>query len=301
MQQHDWQFLASIALVALTTGCGGKGELPTRVDGGSFSEQRMVAPGATARLSMAPAATPVMFTPAATPVTFNPAAMLIRTGSAAVEVSQLDSAVAGARQAAARFGGVVANAQVETGRNEVHRAVLQIKVPAARFDSLLAGLAPLGRVESVQVNAQDVGEEYADIQARLGNLRRLEARLIELLANRTGKLSDVLNVERELARVRGEIEQIEGRQRFLQHSVVLSVLQLTLHEPEAIIAGKPGRNPIVVALRDSWRNFVRSLAWGIAALGVLIPGAVFAGVFALAARWARRRLQQSGWLGTAVP
>jgi hypothetical protein len=236
-----------------------------------------------------------------TPPTFDPAAMLIRTATAAVEVPRLDPAVAAARQAAARFGGVVANAQIETGRNEVHRALLQIKVPAARFDSLLAGLNPLGRVESVAVTAEDVGQEYVDIEARLTNLRRLETRLIDLLANRTGKLSDVLSVERELARVRGEIEQIEGRRRYLQRSAALSTLALTLHEPEPLIAGNPGSNPITAAFRDAWRYFVATVAWCITALGFLIPGAIVVLGLAILARWAKRRLHAAGVVDATVP
>jgi len=83
-------------------------------------------------------------------------------------------------------------------------------VPAGRFDEVVAGLRPMGRLESVNVNAQDVGEEYVDVTARIDNARRLEQRLIGLLATRTGKLKDVLDVEQTLARVREEIERYEG-------------------------------------------------------------------------------------------
>jgi hypothetical protein len=233
-------------------------------------------------------------TPGPTPREVDAAAMLIRTATASVEVTSLDSAVSAARRTATRYGGMVANAQVATGRNEVHRAVLQIRIPAVRFDSLLSGIAPLGRVESVAVNAEDVGEEYVDIEARLVNLHRLEARLIDLLANRTGKLTDVLTVERELARIRGEIEQIEGRRRFLQRSVALSTLELTLHEPEPVIAGTPGTNPIAAAVRDAWRNFVALMAWSIAALGVVVPVAAIILAAAIVARRGMRRFTLTG-------
>src|SRR5205823_10851551 len=75
---------------------------------------------------------------------------------------------------------------------------------------------PIGKLESVNVSAEDVGEEYVDVAARMANARRLESRLIDLLAARTGKLKDVLDVEQELARVREEIERYEGRLRYLK-------------------------------------------------------------------------------------
>jgi hypothetical protein len=305
MRQLSHRYLALALLPATLLGCDNSGPRHDATEGYATAAKAPAtereADVGMARSRVAPAVADQVSRTAQRPLpTFDSTAMLIRTATAQVEVPKLDPAVAAARQAAAHFGGVVANAQVETGRNEVHRAVIQIKVPAARFDSLLAGLDPLGRVESVQVSAQDVGEEYVDIQARLTNLRRLEARLIELLANRTGKLSDVLSVERELARVRGEIEQIEGRRRFLERSVALSTLELTLHEPEPIIAGSPGSNPIAAAFRDAWRNLVASVAWCIAALGVVVPGAIVVLGIAILARWLKRRLQAAGLLDAPV-
>lgn len=298
MRQLRWTCIPVLA-VALTASCdrasspGDKG--PRRVMAEVSAPVAQV--GARAKPAMAaPAVADAVGNEAgaATVPAYDSTSMLIRTASADVEVHALDTAVVAARRMASRWGGVVANTQMSTGRNEVHRAVIQIKVPAARFDSLIGGLAPLGRLESVSVNAEDVGQEYVDIEARLANLRRLEARLVELLANRTGKLSDVLMVERELARVRGEIDQIEGRRRFLQRSVALSTLELTLHEPEPVLAGTPGSNPITEAFRNAWRNFVGSVAWCIAALGVLIPIGVFVGAIAWLVWWGKRRFPGFG-------
>ena len=197
--------------------------------------------------------------------------MIIRTGYAGIEVDSLDAAIARVRQLAQRVGGFVANTEVQGGKDQLRTASLEVKVPSDRFDEALAGLAPIGKVESVNVNAQDVGEEYVDVAARVENAQRLEARLIALLANRTGKLQDVLSVERELARVREEIERYEGRMRFLRARVALSTLTIAVHERSPIIAPVAGDGPIVVAFRDAWRNFVGFVATFISSLGVLIP------------------------------
>ena len=213
--------------------------------------------------------------------------MIIRTGHAGIEVDSLDVAIARVRQLAQRVGGFVANTVVQGGDDQLRSASLEVKIPSDRFDEALAGLTPLGKVESVNVNAQDVGEEYVDIAARVENAHRLETRLIALLANRTGKLQDVLSVERELARVREEIERYEGRMRFLRARVAMSTLTIAVHERAPIIVPVAGDGPIVVALRDAWRNFVGFVAGFIASLGVLVPLGALAFVgWLVVRRWA---------------
>ena len=212
--------------------------------------------------------------------------MIVRTGYAGIEVDSLDTAIARVRGLAQRVGGFVANTTVQGGRDQLRSASLEVKVPAERFDEALNALAPIGKVESVNVNAEDVGEEYVDISARVENAHRLESRLIALLATRTGKLQDVLSVERELARVREEIERYEGRLRFLKTRAAMSTLTIAVHERAPIIVPVAGDGPIVVALRDAWRNFVGFIAAFIASLGVLIPlGALAFGAWIVARRW----------------
>ncbi len=214
--------------------------------------------------------------------------MVIRSGHAAVEVDSLEPAVAALRLAAQRLGGYVANTNLTAGREQHRSGILEVKVPAARFDELVSGLRPLGRVESVNVTAEDVGEEYVDVTARIANARRLEERLIELLASRTGKLQDVLNVERELARVREAIERHEGRLRFLRARTSLSTLSVSIHEPLPITGNPSAGDVVAEAFRRAWRNLLGVVAAGIASLGVLVPVVLVGGAVVAVARWWRR-------------
>ena len=212
--------------------------------------------------------------------------MVIRTGQAAIEVDSLERAVSQVRLLAGRVGGYVANTTMQTGRGQLRSATLEVKIPAARFDEGLDGLAPIGKLESVNVNAEDVGEEFTDVTARMGNARRLESRLIDLLATRTGKLKDVLDVEQELARVREEIERFEGRLRYLRAHTALSTLTISVHEPLPVV-GRAGSSVIGEAFKQAWRNFVSLLAAGIRSLGIVIPLGALATIGWLAAQ--RRR------------
>jgi hypothetical protein len=199
--------------------------------------------------------------------------MIVRTGNAGLEVDSLELGLGALRRLAGSVGGYVADTRIQGGREQLREATLEIKVPADRFDDLTGGLEPLGRLEFVNVSAEDVGEEFVDLSARAANARRLEERLIDLLGTRTGRLQDVLSVERELARVREEVERIDGRLRYLKSRAALSTLSVTLHEPPPIVSGHPGRGLVAEAFRQAWRNFAEVLAASIASLGYLVPAA----------------------------
>lgn len=202
--------------------------------------------------------------------------MIVRSGGASIEVGSIDSAIPRVRALASAIGGFVANSAIQAGRDQVRTATLEVKAPADGFDRLITNLSPLGKVEFVNVSAQDVGEEYVDVEARITNDHRLEERLIELLATRTGKLKDVLDVEQELARVREEIERYEGRLRFLRSHAELSTLTITVHEPTPII-DHVAPNPIAAAARQAWHNFIGLVAFVIASMGLLVPVATVGG------------------------
>ena len=198
------------------------------------------------------------------------ARLLIRTGSITMQVDSLEPAAAAVRRVAAAVGGFVATTSLRTVER-VRSGAMELKVPAGRFDDAMDRLRALGKVELAEAAAQDVGEEYVDIAARLANARRLEARLLELLAGRTGRLSDVLEVERELARIREEIERYTGRLQFLRQHAAVSTITVQLHEPGTVIGREPGAGVIGAAFLQAWRNFIGLVAFLVQALGVVLP------------------------------
>jgi hypothetical protein len=216
--------------------------------------------------------------------------MVIRTGQAFIEVEKVDPAILKIRMLAAQVGGYITNSSMSGGRDQIRQATLEVKIPSPKYDEAIGSLSTIGKVETVNSQAQDVGEEFVDVTARVTNARRLEERLLSLLANRTGKLDEVLRVERELARVREEIERYEGRLRYLGTRVATSTLTITIHEPSPLIGNNPGDNPIGAALRRAWHNFVGLIAGIIASLGVLIPlGLIGVGGWIAYRRWKRSR------------
>jgi len=273
--------LAAAAFATALTACLGRLERSDRTDARDRAADRVsgYAPGTNLRAESRPVAAVGLAVAArdaarADLLPIRPSdvtsAMIIRAGQANIEVDSLEPAVALVRTLARQLGGYIANTAMQTGRGQLRSATLEVKVPANRFDEGLSGLAPIGKLESVNVSAEDVGEEFTDAIARMANARRLETRPIELIATRTGKLKDVLDVEQELARVREEIERYEGRLRYLQAHAALSTLTICVHEPPPVV-GHPGSSVVAEAAKQAWRNFVWLFALVVQSLGIVIP------------------------------
>ncbi|GAB5404052.1 MAG: hypothetical protein Aurels2KO_22830 [Aureliella sp.] len=103
-----------------------------------------------------------------------------------------------------------------------------VRVASDKFQDILGWLDENYDVRSKKVTSQDVTEEFVDLTARLTNKKNTELRLSKVLDERSGKLEEVLSVEREIDRVREEIERIEGRLRYLNERTSLSTITLTV-------------------------------------------------------------------------
>ena len=117
---------------------------------------------------------------------------------------------------------------------------MTIRVPAEKFNETLDEIRKTGtRVISETVKGQDVTEEFIDIEARLKTEKALEQQFIEIM-KQAKSVEDALNVQRELAEVRGGIEKIEGRKRFLENQASLSTVKVRLQTPAAFSSSSTG-------------------------------------------------------------
>jgi hypothetical protein len=156
--------------------------------------------------------------------------MVVRTAALALTTREFDTARARLDDILKRHHGYVGELNVATpvGNGSIFTATL--RVPADQLEATLADLKGLGRVESESQNGQEVTAQYVDLEARLSNARNTEERLTNLLRQRTGKLSDVLAVETEIDRVRGEIEEMEAERKNLANQVTFATITATVSE-----------------------------------------------------------------------
>jgi uncharacterized small protein (DUF1192 family) len=129
-------------------------------------------------------------------------------------------------------------------------------------------LRTLGHVLDESQSGQDVTEQVRDLEARLTNSRNTEKRLTEVLNNRTGRVSDVLEVEREIARVREEIERMDAQRLNFERQVEYSTVtvQVTEQRQATLDLGPTPvrtqlRNAFVEGLKNAYETLVSALVW----------------------------------------
>lgn len=196
----------------------------------------------------------------------------------------------------AAAGGILAGAEINN-YGQYLSASLTLRVPAESLDRVLAELRALGKVEHEGLGTEDVTRQYVDTDARLRNLTQTETRLRALLDTQAANLSSILEVEREITRVRGEIEVLTSQLQQLDERVALSTIRLGLREEAPDIVHEPddmwkpmrslGRNALVIleVSLGALVSFLAALATGVLyLLPWLVPVVL---VLALKPRWRR--------------
>ena len=178
------------------------------------------------------------------------APMMARTATVSVLVDDVDAARARIESLLRERQGYVSELTVSGDASSGRSLTTTVRVPTAQLDSALAAIRVLGRVIGESQTGEDVLEQSLDLQARLTNARVTEERLNRLLQERTGRITDVLEVEREVTRVRGEIERLDAQRQNLATRVAFAIVQLTVSDaPKASL--ELGTLPTSTRLRNA--------------------------------------------------
>ena len=164
------------------------------------------------------------------PATTPTGPLIVRTAEFTLTANDFPSVRDRINQLLAARQGYVADLQVSTPADAPRSLTANLRVPAAQLDGFLLDLKQLGRVRNESQRGEDVTQQVVDVDARLNNLRTTEARLIEILRTRTGKLADVLQVEEQIDRTRGEIETAEAEQKSLARRIAFATVHLEVNE-----------------------------------------------------------------------
>jgi hypothetical protein len=156
--------------------------------------------------------------------------MIARTAALTLISKEFEKTHASVEEILKRYNGYIGELNVSAPDEAGRTLTGTLRIPSARFDSAMAELKKLGRVENEAQGGEEVTQQYVDLEARLANGQHTEQRLTEILRQRTGKLQDVLKVELEIDRVRGEIEQMQAEKKELTKRVAFATLSMTVNE-----------------------------------------------------------------------
>jgi hypothetical protein len=165
--------------------------------------------------------------------------MIIRTVTMTIAVGNVQEAFKQVELLAAEQGGYLSGTQIRQDGDRMV-ATMTVRVPAnpTTYQQTLERLRGLAeRVVDEQSQAQDITEEYVDLESRLRNLQATEQSLLALMSKAT-RVEDIINVQRELTNVRGQIEQIQGRKQALERRADMATITLTIREAGAF--SRPG-------------------------------------------------------------
>ncbi|WP_203295145.1 DUF4349 domain-containing protein [Luteirhabdus pelagi] len=210
---------------------------------------------------------------------------IIKTANLAFSTQKPEETHARILQLTQQYEGFVANDNAGKSYNRIYRN-MTVRIPTANFQKFIDGISEgVEYFDRRDISRQDVTEEFVDLQARLKAKRELENRYLELL-KQAKNVKEMLEIERELATIREEIEAKQGRLQYLQDRVSISTVSIEFYKEtsETGVTVSYGQK-IVNALKGGWDGV------SVFFLGLLYlwPLFVIAFIIILVVRWFVRR------------
>lgn len=235
---RPWLSMA-VGLILVLGGCSPRAYYSGELASDSSAPTRSTAFAPTAGKEAAaglPASAPA--SPAANPPKEAIERKIVYTADVNLVVENFDPVAAKINEMVKQYGAVIAHSNVLGSPGMPRRGDWTIRVPVNRYNDLLTAARQLGEIRTVQSDSQDVTEEYYDVAARIRNKKQEEERLLKLLDTAVGNLKEILEIEREISRVREEVERIEGRMRVLTDITSLSTVKLHVEEVKNYVPQK---------------------------------------------------------------
>lgn len=156
--------------------------------------------------------------------------MIARTASLVVAVKNLNASRGSLEKILVRERGYVAQLTAGNAEDAAPAFQASLRIPAENLPQALTELKALGRTVTESQSGEEVTQQHADLAARLQNARETEERYRAILAQHTGKVQDILDVEEHIQNVRGQIEQMEAERKALDHRVDFATVDVQLTE-----------------------------------------------------------------------
>jgi hypothetical protein len=190
---------------------------------------------------------------------------LIRNANVELEIVSFDDAVQKITAFAKEEHGYVATTDSQKQANGKLRGQVVVKVLPENLDRFLQKIRGLGELKNQTLGTEDVSKAYFDTDARLKNARVMEQRLIDMLKTKTGKVSDLLQVEKELGRVREEIEKMQGELKYWDSqvqfaTVTISLVEKDMEEPAAFLIKERSQLALYAPDVEKIYNDIKALA-----------------------------------------
>jgi anti-sigma factor RsiW/uncharacterized small protein (DUF1192 family) len=180
------------------------------------------------------------------------APMIARTMSLIILVKDVGTARGSLDSILARHHGYAAHLNLGSPEDSARTMNASLRIPSTDLASAAREITALGRVMNETQSGEEVSEQHADLVARLKTARETETRFQAILAQRTGKISDVLEVEQSIAHVRGEIERMEAEQKALEHRVDFASVDVQLMEEYKAPLAPPAANSVSTQIHNAF-------------------------------------------------
>jgi len=225
---------------------------------------------------------------------------IVRNADLTMEVASTNEAQHRVSSIAEAHGGFVVNSESKQreSADPAQRTIdfkVMVRIPADQYGVALDEIKKLAsNVLEEKSTGQDVTEEFIDLEARIKTQKALETQFLEIM-QRANKIEDALEVQRQIAEVRTEIEKLEGRKRFLENRSSLATITVNIQAPRPIIATTPTGfgHSVREAISDSIELGSGLFLFFVRALILMVPLLIFVVLpFALLIRYAVRRVRR---------